>query len=191
MSSPTVGGQLRIKRALRFLKSQPTCMWNFPWQSLPSRLTAYSDSDWASCPYSRRSTSGGGGVMLGFHLLTCWSRTQSSVALSSGEAELNAMLKTECEGLGLKYLLEEIGVTLGLHIRGDSAASHGTLHRLESGRIKHLHTRQLWLQGHVYSGEISIEKIPRAQNWADVMTHAWNAVDYYHFIEMGVSSQGP
>ena len=47
--------------------------------------------------------------MWGSHLLTHWSRTQSCVALSSGEAELNGMLKAASEGLQLKYLLGEIG----------------------------------------------------------------------------------
>ena len=80
---------------------------------------------------------------MGKHLLSHWSRTQTCVALSSAEAELNAMLKTACEGLNLKHLLEEIGMNLDLHLKGDSSASHGTLQRLGTGRVKHLETRQL------------------------------------------------
>ena len=56
--------------------------------------------------------------MSGTHLLAHWSRTQSCVALSSGEAELNAMLKAACEGLNLKYLHDEIGEERMLHLRG-------------------------------------------------------------------------
>ena len=123
---------------------------------------------------------------MGDHLLTHWSRTQSCVALSSGEAELNAMLKAGCEGLSMKYLLEEIGEEKGLHLRGDSSASHGTLNRLGAGRIKHLHTRQLWLQERVYSGEVSVEKVGRSINWADALTHGWVSADEKHFEEMGL-----
>ena len=151
-------------------------------------LVGHSDSDWAGCAKSRRSTSGGG-ISLGKYLLIHWSRTQTSVSLSSGEAELNAMLKAACEGLSLKHLLQEVGLELGLHLRGDSSASHGTLHRLGSGRIKHLETRQLWLQEKVFNGVVSIEKVPRERNWADVLTHAWSAVDGNHFEAMGVSSE--
>ena len=115
--------------------------------------------------------------MSGTLLLTHWSRTQSCVALSSGEAELNAMLKAASEGLNLKYLLEEIGDKKELHLRGDSSASHGTLQRLGSGRVKHLQTRQLWLQEKVYAGEVSVEKIARKNNWADRLTHAWTGAD--------------
>ena len=99
------------------------------------------------------------------------------------------MLKAACEGLSLKHLLQEVGLELGLHLRGDSSASHGTLHRLGSGRIKHLETRQLWLQEKVFKGVVSIEKVPRERNWADVLTHAWSAVDGNHFEAMGVSSE--
>ena len=125
---------------------------------------------------------------MGRHLLTHWSRTQSCVALSSGEAELNAMLKAASEGLCLKYLLQEIGEEKELHLRGDSSASHGTLNRLGSGRVKHLQTRQLWLQERVYMGEITIEKIGRKINWADSLTHPWTVAERDHFEAMGVSS---
>ena len=125
---------------------------------------------------------------MGRHLLTHWSRTQSCVALSSGEAELNAMLKAASEGLCLKYLLQEIGDEKELHLRGDSSAAQGTLNRLGSGRVKHLQTRQLWLQEKVYAGEVTVEKIARSVNWADALTHPWSAGDVGHFDAMGVSS---
>ncbi len=95
---------------------------------------------------------------MGAHLLTHWSRTQSCIALSSGEAEPNAMLNAACEGLQLQNLLKEIGDEKDLLLRGDSSASHGTPQRLGSGRVKHLQTRQLWLQEKVYAGAITIEK---------------------------------
>ena len=124
---------------------------------------------------------------MGGHLLTHWSRTQSCVALSSGEAELNAMLKTACEGLGLQYLLQEIGVERELLLRGDSSASHGVLQRIGSGKIKHLQTRQLWLQEKVYEGAVVVQKVDRFYNWADLLTHNWIIADQRHFESMGIS----
>ena len=76
-----------------------------------------------------------------------------------------------------------------LHLRGDSSASHGTLQRLGSGRVKHLQTRQLWLQEKVYAGEVSVEKIARKINWADSLTHAWTVAEEGHFEEMGIRSR--
>ena len=128
--------------------------------------------------------------MMGCHMLTHWSRTQQCVALSSGEAELNSTLKVACEGLGLKYLLEEIDVHLNLELFGDSSASQGTLQRLGSGKVKHLATRQLWLQEKVYNREIAVRKIPRSINWSDVLTHPWACKDLYQFAAMGMTSSG-
>ena len=124
--------------------------------------------------------------MLGAHLLTHWSRTQSCIALSSGEAELNATLKAACEGLQLQYLFKEMREEKDLHLRGDSSAAYGTLQRLGSGKVKHLQTRQLWLQEKVYGGEITIEKVPRTNNWADILTHGWTVSDLRHFTSMGI-----
>ena len=98
------------------------------------------------------------------------------------------MLKAASEGLQLKYLLGEIGEEVMLHLRGDSSASQGTLQRLGSGRVKHLQTRQLWLQEKVYSGEVSVEKIMRKDNWADALTHPWVAGDVGNFEAMGIRS---
>ena len=98
------------------------------------------------------------------------------------------MLKAASEGLSLQYLLNEVGVQVGLHLLGDSSASHGTLQRLGSGRVKHLQTRQLWLQEKVYRGEVTVEKIPRERNWADLLTHAWSSASEYLFTAMGIES---
>ena len=83
-------------------------------------------------------------------------------------------------------LFDEIDVSLKISLSGDSSASQGTLQRLGAGRMKHLSTRQLWLQERVYTGEVAVHKIPRVKNWADVLTHAWSTADAYHFNTMGV-----
>ena len=60
---------------------------------------AYADTDWAGCPRSRRSTSGGC-IMVVTYLLKCWSSTQAGAAMSSGEAELYGAVKGASTGLG-------------------------------------------------------------------------------------------
>ena len=189
MSNPTLDAEMKVKRVLRYLRGQPSCVYMYPWQKLPNKISGWSDSDWAGCAVTRRSISGGG-LMIGCHLISHWSRTQQCVALSSGEAELNSTLKLACEGLGLKYSLNEIQINLDLELHGDSSASQGTLHRLGSGKIKHLATRQLWLQERVYCKEVAVKKVPRSINWSDVLTHPWAAKEAHHFESMGVTSCG-
>ena len=60
-------------------------VFRYPWQRAGT-LEWHSDTDWAGCPKTRKST-GGVCLMLGAHLLKSWSSTQPSISLSSGEAE--------------------------------------------------------------------------------------------------------
>ena len=134
----------------------------------------WSDSDWASEQATRRSCSGGyiqvNGVTVGH-----WSKTQLNVALSSGEAELNASVKALSETIGLKLLMEETlnalrVVPVSLHV--DASACKGMLLRHGSGRVMHLATKQLWAQGAIEAYSVVVRKIPRCQNAADILTHS-------------------
>ena len=104
MAAPRRSGMNNIKRILRYLRNCPASVYKFDCQDAPGVLTGYSDSDWAGCRRTRRSTSGGV-VLHGTHLLLHWSRTQAGVALSSAEAELNATLKIGCEMLGIRQFV--------------------------------------------------------------------------------------
>ena len=86
MSSPTELGLQDLKRMARFLVGKPRLVWHYHWQDV-SHYDVYSDTDWAGCPRTRKSTSGGC-VMVGTHLIKSWSSTQPGIALSSGEAEV-------------------------------------------------------------------------------------------------------
>ena len=67
------------------------------------------DSDWAGDIKTRRSCSGGL-IRVGGTLIHHWSKTQQTLTLSSGEAEMNASVKAISEGIGVTELLEEIGI---------------------------------------------------------------------------------
>ena len=84
----------------------------------------FSDSDWAGCTRTRKSTSGGC-ILIGNHLIQHDSSTQQNVALSSAEAELNSATKMISEGLGVKHMLEDIGIELDLEVSLDSSAAKG------------------------------------------------------------------
>ena len=118
-------------------------------------------------------------------MLGTWSRTQATVALSSGEAELNGSLKGATELLGARSLLQEAGYDVSLILEGDSSACKGTLHREGAGRIKHLEVRQLWLQRYVKDEEVKFVKIPREVNAADTMTKHWTREAAAHFARVG------
>jgi hypothetical protein len=77
MSAPKVTSQAKLKRLARYLVEFPRLVWEFhEWQVQPENLITYSDSDWAGCVRTRRSTSGGAATLGGCGLKT-WSSTQS------------------------------------------------------------------------------------------------------------------
>ena len=73
-----------------------------------------------------------------------------------------------------------------LSIRGDSSAALGIVQRKGCGKVKHLAVKQLWLQEKVAEKEVTVTKIPRAENSADALTHHWSkASNAHHHVEMG------
>ena len=186
MSAPTARSFGDLKRAIRYLRSRPRARMWYPWQEPVYQLRVFSDSDWAGCDKTRRSTTGGV-IMAGQHWLGHWSRTQANVALSSGEAELNAAVTACSEGRGLKNLIGEMHGEMSLEIIGDSSASMGILNRTGAGRVKHLEVKQLWVQECIARKAVSVAKVPRRINLADSLTHHWSIPENAsHFLGMGL-----
>ena len=172
-----------VKRLARYLKGHPRCELMLKWQLDPGGITSYADSDWAGCERSRRSTSGGI-ILRGSHPLKFWSRTQASVALSSAEAELIALVKASSECLGLKVLAQEMGMKAhSLTIFTDSSAANAIVHRQGAGRVKHVATQHLWIQERVGRREITIRKAARENNYADLLTHHWTSGSGEKFLQ--------
>ena len=71
-------------------------------------LEAYTDSDWAGCRQTGKSTSGGA-VTIGEHFIKAWATTQACVTLSSAVAELVAMTKATAEVMGILNMVRGFG----------------------------------------------------------------------------------
>ena len=81
--------------------------------------------------------------MRGSHVIKHWSRTQAGIALSSGEAELVALIKASSESLGLANMSGEMGEVVQVQVLTDSSAAKGAVQRVGSGRMKHISTQNL------------------------------------------------
>ena len=132
-------------------------------------VEGYSDSDWAGCKRTAKSTSGGA-VMVGGHCVKTWSATQKSITLSSGEAELVAAVKMSTELLGILQLLADWGQTLEAKVYVDSAAAIGITQRKGNGKLRHVKVGMLWIQERVEEGELQVVKVLGTENPADAMT---------------------
>ncbi len=108
--------------------------------------------------------------MLGRHTIKHWSSTQTSVALSSGEAEFNGVIRSAGQGLGYQALLKDLGVTAPLRVWTDSSAAIGICSRQGLGKLRHLDTHTLWVQQAVRNKRIDLRKIAGEHNPADLLT---------------------
>ena len=132
-------------------------------------IDVYTDTDWAGCPKTRKSTSGGS-LMLGSHTIKHWSSTQTSVALSSGEAEFAGVIRGAGQGLGYQALLKDLGIEVPLRVWTDSSAAIGICSRQGLGKLRHLDTHTLWIQQAVRLGRVDLRKIDGEVNPADLLT---------------------
>jgi hypothetical protein len=168
MSAPKAADLRALGRVARYLVGAGRVVYEYPWQSRPV-LQVYTDSDFAGCVATRLSTSGGA-VMLGTHLLKHWASTQKRITLSSGEAELGAVVRGFSEALGIQSVARDLGVELQPEVHADSSAAIGICRRSGIGKIRHLAVAQLWVQDLVRSKACRLHKVLGTENPADLMT---------------------
>ena len=148
MAKPPKGDWDKLIRLGRYLKGAPRCVQVYEWQEEGAALVGYSDSDWAGCRTTAKSTSGGL-IQMGTRLLKTWSRTHDSVTLSSAETELVALSKLALEVLGVRSMALEwkvIKVGCPCPLYADASAALSIAKRQGAGKMGHINVRTLWLQ---------------------------------------------
>jgi hypothetical protein len=168
-SIPNKSSFQKLKRLARYLAGLPRLVYVYKWQALPDTLDVFVDTDFAGCQATRRSTSGGT-AMLGGCLIKHWSKTQSTISLSSGEAELHGIAYGAAQALGLQSLLKDLGWTVKIRVHSDATAAIGICRRKGLGKVRHLATTDLWIQDKVRSRTLELVKILGTENPADVLT---------------------
>ena len=134
-------------------------------------LVVYCDANFAGCNRTRKSTLGGV-ILWNGHFVKSWSKTMSIIALSSGESELGAVVKAAAEALGIRAIMQDLGMdpNVKISIQSDATAAIGMVRRLGLGKVRHLAVGDLWIQQRVRSGDIQISKIAGTANPSDSQT---------------------
>ena len=137
-------------------------------RSRKSIIEVHTDSGWAGCVRTRKSVSCGV-IAWGQQFLRSASRTQATIALSSGEAEYNSAVSGAIDGLFAKEAAEfKARMSVDLHVILDSSAARGILSRHGSGRLRHLSTKILWAQDAVAEGLFKVHPVNRKVNVGDL-----------------------
>ena len=115
--------------------------------------------------------------MLGRHLVKSWSSTQTSISLSSGEAEFYGVVKAAGVGLGLQSLLKDLHLDVSVRVWTDSTATMGICGRQGLGKLRHIDTQCLWIQQRVRDKTIELRKVRGEVNPADLFTKHLTGAD--------------
>jgi len=176
MSAPTTLSWKRLKRLARYLKHRPRMLIKYEYQDIAREsdvIDVYSDTDFAGCPRTRRSTNGGC-AMRGSHCIRTWSTTQAIIALSSGEAEYYGLTKSVCVALGLKALFRDYRYNISLNILTDSTAAKGIAARRGLGKLRHMDMQYLWIQEKLQAKMFKLKKVHGKHNSGDAMAKFLN-----------------
>ena len=177
MNKPSAYGLECLKHIVRFLLGEPRLVWYFYEQHMYSIVDAYSDTNWAGCPVTRKSTSCSI-MMLGKHCIGVNTSTQSVIGLSSTEAEYYGGVKTACRALGVRGLMSDLGVPeMTVRLSFDSSGAKGIAAKRGAGGVRHIELRTLWLQGAVERKLITLRKVPGKVNPADIGTKILTAAE--------------
>ncbi|CAM9002604.1 unnamed protein product [Rhodiola kirilowii] len=171
MSKPTQDHLTAAHKVLRYLKGAPAQGIFYPsGQSL--QMKAYCDVDWASCPVTRKSTSGYA-VLLGGSLISWKTKKQAMVSRSSAEAEYRAMAHVCCELTWLHRLLLDLQVHIPTPIPmycDNIAAMHIAKNPVFHERTKHVELDCHVVRQHCTSGFVSPCFVPTLSQPADLLT---------------------
>lgn len=167
------------KRVLRYLKGTMDLCLTYSGNDLS--LKGYVDADWANNPLDRKSFTG-----YAFTLANCaisWEcRKQSSIALSSTEAEYMAITESAKEAVYLLALLKELldhkgqikllvnnydnMILFNDNQSAQKIASNPIYHR----RTKHIDVRYHYIRDVVTNGQIKLEYMPSTDMISDICT---------------------
>ena len=185
-------GDSRAKKALRYLKGTrelnlfltiPALKPNDLNKTL-THITGYSDADWADYPVTRKSTSCTLCCVDQF-LLTSECRGQGTVALSSGESELYALGALSVELIFAHAILKEIGLSFLKHARADSSTARAVAAKQGASRkMKHIHTRFLFIQDLVFRKLLTMSSVKTDVNPSDIGTKALGRERFYRLRSM-------
>ncbi|KAG8786664.1 hypothetical protein FRC15_010949 [Serendipita sp. 397] len=188
-SNPAPEHHTALKRVFRYLVKARDEKWGLTYGGQlesPDELVGYSDADWGSNPNDRKSISGYV-FLLGGGAISWSSKKQTSVALSSCEAEYMAACYATRHTIWLRRLLSDL-TTLASHpttlFMDNEAALTLSKDVMFHQRTKHIDIQYHFVRNCVLNGTLATHYCPTQDN---IMTKALRPIPHHKFTEeMGI-----
>eukprot|EP00795_Rhopilema_esculentum_P007133 gene7133-biopygen8536 len=173
-SAPTEAHLTAVKRVFRYLKGTINLSLVYK-KSESKEVTGFSDASWADDMQNRHSTTGNVFMMAG-GAISWLSQKQSTVALSTVEAEYIALSKAAQEVVWLKQLFREIGdnvqpITI---MEDNQGAISMTKNPVGHKRTKHIDIRYHFVREQVEKGTLLLKYCNTKEMLADLLTKSLN-----------------
>ncbi|WJX83099.1 hypothetical protein P8452_65785 [Trifolium repens] len=152
-----------------------------------SKLVGFCDADYAGDKIERKSTSGNC-QFIGENLISWASKRQTTIALSTAEAEYISAAKCYTQLLWMKYQLEDYNIaesSIPLYC-DNTAAIHLSKNPILHSRAKHIEIKHHFIRDHVQKGTINIQFIDTDHQWADIFTKPL-AIERFDFIKKNLN----
>ena len=182
MSKPTKEDMIAAKRVLRYLYGCQShgLLYKTDNQHQGVELSGYCDADWAGDTVDRKSTTSYC-TFINNNLIDWQSKKQTTVALSSTEAEYMAITEVTKEIMWLRAILTELSIEvrtpITIYVDNQSAikiSENDTAHH----RTKHIDIRHHFIRDVINSGVIKLVWISTDKQLADIFTKALPAATY-------------
>ena len=172
-------------RVLKYLKLAPGSGIGFNKTQNGFGVVAYSDSDWAKCPLTRKSVSGYC-VFVDGNLVSWKSKKQATLSKSSAEAEYRSMASATCEVMWILKVLEDLGES-GL-IPVDLCCDNKSAIQIAANPVMHEKTKHFDIDVHlvrekVASGLIKSVHVDSKNQVADVLTKGLGSVQHTFLVK--------
>jgi hypothetical protein len=162
---------MEVKRIFRYLKETKDFGLWYP-KGNELSLVAYTDADWEGSIDDRRSTSGAN-FYLGECLVSWLKKKQSSISLSTTEAEYIAATTCCTQVLWMKQTLQDIQVEYDepiLILCDNTSAISISKNPVMHSKMKHILIKFHFLWEHVTEKNIKLEYIGTKEKIADIFT---------------------
>ena len=173
LENPDHSDVVKVKRILRYLKGTIDTGIVYRPQQNQNTLLCYSDADHGGDKTTGRSTTG---VVCTYAegAISWFSKRQTSVAISTTEAEVVAASEATREVVWLKRLLNDIARFDDIPvIRIDNEAAIRLAQNPEyHRRTKHIQIRHFFVREKVAEGEVGVQSVTTEHQVADALTKA-------------------